>query len=412
MKDLKIFAKTVEQTAQDQINRLLEQEPFENCKVRIMPDVHAGAGCVIGFTADLGDKIVPNLIGVDIGCGMYVEKWPVYGGYMPSLEGLDKVIRNFIPSGKEVHEELSYYASESADIIKQLHCYEHLTNLNRLYNSLGTLGGGNHFIELDVKPIKSGWSHNEVYLIIHSGSRNLGKQVAEFYQKKAIDRFYFNEEQFRVWQKFLITRLKAEGRETEIEAELKKLKQEQKAEWNNISIPKELCYLEGKDALMYMHDMVLVQQWARRNREIMAEIIRKNMGISALESFHCTHNYLGSDGIIRKGAISAHKGEPVLIPLNMKDGCIFGYGKGNEDWNNSAPHGAGRIMGRGEARRKLSLEDYQNSMNGIYTTSVGIDTIDEAPQAYKPAEEILSVIGETVEIEAIWKPIYNFKAKE
>lgn len=389
MKDLKIFAKTVDDKAKAQIDLLLEQKAFSHCKVRIMPDVHAGAGCVIGFTANLGDKVIPNIVGVDIGCGMYC--CPI-GTVEIDYGELDKFIRTKIPSGMNVHDRPREFFD-----INGLYCYDRLRNKEWLEASLGTLGGGNHFIEVDED--EEGYK----YLVIHTGSRNLGKQVADIYQQIAIETLNSNKADIQA----LIDKLKAEGRHAEIAdaiAEVEKTKKDVP--------PNDLCYLEGEDREKYLHDMRLCQQFAIRNRERIAEDICNYMHFSPLEPFHTVHNYIDDDNIVRKGAISAHYQEPLLIPINMRDGCILGFGKGNEDWNFSAPHGAGRIMSRMEAKRKITLESYEDAMSGIFTTSVGFDTLDEAPQAYKPMEEIVECIKDTVEIFSIIKPVYNFKAAD
>lgn len=398
MKNLKIFTNNIEESAKEQIDLLLEQEPFKNCKIRIMPDVHAGAGCVIGFTGDLGDKVIPNIVGVDIGCGMLCVD---LGQVDLDLEKLDKVIRDNIPSGMNVHnQEVEYFDLE------QLYCYKELRNKdNWLEKSLGTLGGGNHFIEIDID------DEGNKYLVIHTGSRNLGKQVAEIYQNKAIEYCSYKEEMQEEKEK-VIKEYKEQGKQKEIQNALNEINKKYEGK---TKLPKELCYLEGKERDNYLHDMKICQEFAYKNREwIYGEIISK-LGIILYvkDWFQCIHNYINfEDNIIRKGSISARKGERVIIPINMRDGCIIGIGKGNEDWNYSAPHGAGRTMSRNIAKQTLKLEDYKKSMEGIYTTSVNEDTIDESPMVYKPMEEILEYIKDTVEVVKIIKPIYNFKANE
>lgn len=387
MSNLKIFTENIEQEAVNQINTLLEQPAFSNCKVRIMPDVHAGAGCVIGFTANLGDKVIPNIVGVDIGCGMLVV--PLENIEI-DYEKLDNVIREHIPYGREVGDKDYHLALE------QLKCYDKLHDVDRLKKSMGSLGGGNHFIEVDQD------EEGNKYLIIHTGSRNLGKQVADIYQNIAIKKCHSNIET----RNDLIKKMKEEGREKEIAFELRALKKTQ------ISVPKELCYLEGEDRENYLHDMRYCQAFASNNRRIIALRIVVQMGWKIGFAWESVHNYIDEDNMIRKGAIAAHKGQKVIIPMNMRDGCIIGIGKGNEDWNYSAPHGAGRIMSRSKAREQVSLEDFENSMQGIYTTSVSKSTIDESPMAYKPMAEIIENIKDTVEIEKIIKPVYNFKADE
>lgn len=400
MKDLKIFTNNIEQNAKEQIDLLLEQEAFKDCKIRIMPDVHSGAGCVIGFTGNLGDKVIPNIVGVDIGCGMLCAN---LGDIELDLEKLDNIIRENIPSGMNVHkEEVAYYD------FTQLYCYKGLKNKDGwLEKSLGSLGGGNHFIEIDVD------DENNKYLVIHTGSRNLGKQVAEIYQNKAIEYCSYKKEMNDEKQK-VIKEYKEQGREKEIQKALTEIN----AKYNGkTKLPKDLCYLEGKDREDYLHDMKLCQEFAYKNREYIADTIIYEMGLGTLKYdsiyFQCIHNYINfEDNIVRKGSISARKGEKVIIPMNMRDGCIIGIGKGNEDWNYSAPHGAGRTMSRNIARQTLNMEDYKNSMNGIYTTSVNEETIDEAPMVYKPMEEIIEHIKDTVDVKKIIKPIYNFKASE
>lgn len=399
MKDLKIFTTNIEDKALEQINLLLEQDAFKDCKVRIMPDVHAGAGCVIGFTANLGDKVIPNVVGVDIGCGVLCV---ALGAIKLDLEKLDNIIRNNIPSGLNVYTNAPY----KFDRFISLRCFKDLRNIDWLENSLGTLGGGNHFIEIDAN------EHGQKFLIIHSGSRNLGKQVCEIYQDKAIKHCSFEKEMKAEIDAF-IQECKENGNTKEISGGLVKIK----AKFNNkLKLPKDLCYIERQDREDYLHDMEICQEFATLNRYRIAEqIIRHyfNMDIKDFWSFQCVHNYIDfRDNIVRKGSISAYKGEPVLIPINMRDGVILGHGKGNIDWNWSAPHGAGRIMSRSQAREQLSIEAYKESMDGIYTTSVNQETIDEAPMVYKPLDEIVKNIGDTVEIDDILKPIYNFKASE
>lgn len=395
MKNLKIFTKNIEQKAKEQIDLLLEQEAFKNCKVRIMPDVHAGAGCVIGFTADLGDKIIPEIVGVDIGCGM---TWALLKNKNIDLAELDKYIRANIPSGMNVREK----ALETDIDLTQLKCYNQLRNAdNYLEKSLGTLGGGNHFIEIDKT------KDDKLYLVVHSGSRNLGKQVCEIYQDKAIKHCSFEKEMKEEREKIIKT-LKEQDKKTEISKALEELKEKYQGK---TKLPKDLCYIEGQDREDYLHDMKICQKWATQNRDNMVRIIADFLG-GYLIKHETRHNYIGDDNIVRKGSISAYKDEMVLIPMNMRDGCLIAKGKGNEDWNNSAPHGAGRIMSRMEARNKLKLEDYEKSMADIFTTSVSTETIDEAPMVYKPMQEIIDCIKDTVDIVDIIKPIYNFKASE
>ena len=398
MKNLKIFTRNIEDAALNQINELLEQDAFKDAKVRIMPDVHAGKGCVIGFTGDLGDKVIPNIVGVDIGCGMLCVE---LGKVDIDLEKLDKVIRDNVPSGRNVHE----LPIQSSNLyLNELYCKKMLNNKDEwLERSLGTLGGGNHFIEVDVD------NDGNKYLIIHTGSRNLGKQVAEIYQNKAIEYCSYDKEMKDEKNK-IIKEYKEQGREKDIQQALLDVNNKYNGK---IKLPQDLCYLEGDLRKQYLHDMLICQTFAMHNRKYIASVILEHMNLIEKDNFHTIHNYISfDDNIIRKGAISARKGERVLIPINMRDGCIIGIGKGNDDWNQSAPHGAGRIMSRAKAKEILRLKDFENSMEGIYTTSVCEDTIDESPMVYKPMDEIIKYIGDTVEIEKIIKPIYNFKAKE
>lgn len=396
MKNLKIFTNNIEQSAKEQIDLLLEQEAFKDCKIRIMPDVHAGAGCVIGFTGNLGDKVIPNIVGVDIGCGMLCVD---LGNIELDLEKLDNAIRENIPSGMNVHNNkvVNYDFT-------QLYCYKELKNKDGwLEKSLGSLGGGNHFIEIDKD------DDNNKYLVIHTGSRNLGKQVAEIYQNKAIEYCSYKKE-MNEEKNNLIKEYKEKGKQKEIQQALIEISKKYEGK---TKLPKDLCYLEGKDREDYLHDMKLCQEFAVLNRSYIAYKICYELDILCEDYFQCIHNYINfEDNIVRKGAISARKGERVIIPMNMRDGCIIGIGKGNEDWNYSAPHGAGRTMSRNIARQTLKMEDYKNSMSGIYTTSVNEETIDEAPMVYKPMEEIIEHIKDTVEVQKIIKPIYNFKASE
>jgi len=387
------YAKEMEETAREQIKRMCDYEFTSGSKIRIMPDVHAGAGCTIGTTMTIKDKAVPNVVGVDIGCGMYTVK---LDADKIDFEKFDEAA-HFIPSGKNVWESRGERFN-----LQDLFCYRSLKDTKRIERSIGTLGGGNHFIEID----KS--ADGTFYLVIHSGSRNLGKQVAEIYQKLAVDLAIGKDDMFKEQEK-IIAEYKAAGRRKEIEAAIKELHRQFKVK--KTETPHDLCFVYGKYLAQYLHDIEICQRFARLNRERMAEILLKKTGITALESFHTIHNYIDvEEMILRKGAIAAHAGERVLIPINMRDGSILAIGKGNADWNFSAPHGAGRIMSRGEAKDKISLEDFQNSMTGIYTTSVNEFTLDESPQAYKSLDDIIDVIGETVDIVEVMKPVYNFKA--
>lgn len=397
MKNLKIFAKTVEQEAIDQIDLLLAQDAFKNCKVRIMPDTHAGAGCVIGFTANLGNKVIPNIVGVDIGCGMLTVP---LGAIDIDFEKLDAVIRSYVPCGRNVHEGRVTTFKE----LQELKCYRDLKDPRRIARSIGTLGGGNHFIEVDKD------DDNNKYLIIHTGSRNLGKQVADYYQNLAYE-IMCGKDQLLEESKLLIADYKQQGRKAEIAPALTKLKACYKAK--DIDTPKALCYLEGAYREDYLHDMGICQRFAVQNRLWIASIIAERMGWSLDDPFETIHNYIDLDtNIVRKGAINADAGQKLLIPINMRDGCIIGIGKGNDDWNNSAPHGAGRLMSRRKAKETYSVDQFKKSMDGIFTTSVCEDTVDEAPMVYKALDEIVECIEPTVEIVKIIKPIYNFKASE
>lgn len=390
--DLKIYADNIEPVALNQIYTLLAQPTFLGEKVRIMPDVHAGLGCVVGFTSTMKDKVIPNIIGVDIGCGMLCVE---LGKVDISFPALDDFIKGHIPSGSEVRREVL-----GTDLINALYCKKSLRNMDRLEGSLGTLGGGNHFIEVDVD------DKGNYYLVIHTGSRNLGLQVANIYQKMAVESCKKVAESERV---ALIERLKKENRHHEIPDELKKLTD--KYAYKS-KIPADLCYLDGEEMEKYMHDMRICQEFAVRNRKKIADEIIAFLKIRKFSSFETVHNFIDDKGIIRKGAVPAHLGQKILIPMNMRDGCLVCIGKGNEDWNCSAPHGAGRICSRSEAKKLLSVEEFQNAMEGIYTTTATESTLDEAPQAYKPAQSIMNLISPTAEIIEVIKPVYNFKAAE
>lgn len=396
-RNLKIFTENIEEESIKQIDELLEQEPFKDCKVRIMPDVHAGKGCVIGFTADLGNKVIPNIVGVDIGCGMLCVE---LGNIELNLEKLDNIINEYIPAGRNIREQKLI----DFEKINELYCLRELKESKKFNRAIGTLGGGNHFIEVDMD------DEDNKYLVIHTGSRNLGKQVADYYQNLAIELCSGKEELFKKKEK-IIKEYKEQGRKSEIQQALKDLEKEYKN--NNPDLPKDLCYLEGKYREMYLHDMRICQEYASLNRCYIARTILLNMGKQIYQKyFETIHNYISfEDNIVRKGAISAKEGEKVLIPINMRDGSIIAVGKGNEDWNNSAPHGAGRIMSRMKAKETFKLDDFKESMRGIYTTSITEETIDEAPFVYKPMQEIIDNIQDTVEIQKIIRPIYNFKAK-
>lgn len=387
------YASVVEEEAVAQIRRMCDHEFTRGASIRIMPDVHAGKGCTIGTTMTIRDKVVPNIVGVDIGCGMYTVE---LGQVDIDFEQVDAAA-HFIPSGMDVWEG----RSERFDLT-QLRCYRDLKQAKRLERSLGTLGGGNHFIEIDAA------EDGTKYLVIHSGSRNLGKQVAELYQALAVELHAGKADYFDKREE-LIRTYKEQGRRSEIQNALKALAAQYHAK--EPDMPEDLCYLYGRYMDDYLHDVELCQQFARRSRERMAQIILEKTGMEAVSSFHTIHNYINTDEmILRKGAISAHAGELVLIPINMRDGSILARGRGNPDWNYSAPHGAGRLMSRTKARETLDLEAYKKTMEGIYTTSVNESTLDEAPMAYKALSDIIGDIQDCVDVIGVLKPIYNFKA--
>ena len=387
------YAKVVEEEAIEQIRRMCDYEFTENSTIRIMPDVHAGKGCTIGTTMTIRDKAVPNIVGVDIGCGMLTIN---IGKEDIDFAKLDEAA-HFIPSGMKVWEG----RRERFDM-EALRCYRELKNTKWLERSLGTLGGGNHFIEVDEA------IDGTKYLIIHTGSRNLGKQVADFYQKLAVELHEGKETYFQQRDEIIRT-YKEQGRRKEIQAALKELVWLKKES----TVPEDLCYLYGSYFEDYLHDVEICQRFAKRNREMIAEIILERTGLIATEAFHTIHNYIDVDEmILRKGAIAAHEGEKVLIPINMRDGSVLAIGKGNPEWNYSAPHGAGRVMSRTQAKNLLSMEEYKETMSGVYTTSVNEATLDEAPMAYKRLEDIIDVIKESVDVIEVMKPIYNFKASE
>ena len=387
------YATVVEDEAVEQIRRMCDHEFTAGSKIRIMPDVHAGKGCTIGTTMTITDKVVPNIVGVDIGCGMYTVEL----GKIDIDFSLVDEAAHYIPSGTRVWDG----RKERFDLTA-LRCYRHLKDTKRLERSLGTLGGGNHFIEIDVD------DQGNKYLVIHSGSRNLGKQVAEYYQNLAVDLNLGKENLFQE-QEELIRTYKEQGRRKEIQGALKELLKHWQAK--EPTIPADLCYLYGSYMADYLHDVELCQQFAKRSREKMAEILVERTGMTALSAFHTIHNYIDTkEMILRKGAISAYAGELVLIPINMRDGSVLARGKGNPEWNYSAPHGAGRIMSRAKAKETLDLEAYRETMEGIYTTCVNASTLDEAPMAYKSLEDIIDVIADAVDVIQVLKPVYNFKA--
>jgi len=391
----KCFASTLEDGAREQIKAVCDTEAFASSKIRIMPDVHAGKGCTIGTTMTIIDKIVPSMVGVDIGCGMYT----VYLGNIDiDFEKVDEAAHS-IPCGREVWDG----RIERFDLT-QLRCYRNLKHAPRLERSLGTLGGGNHFIEIDVD------ENGGKYLVIHSGSRNLGTQVAEHYQNLAVDLNAGKEDYYRRREEIIRTYKEQERRE-EIQSALKALEREYKEK--EPSLPRDLCYLYGSFMEDYLYDVDICQKFAERSRARMSEIIIERCGFTAVETFQTIHNYIDVDEmILRKGSVSAKLGEKLLIPINMRDGSLICIGKGNEDWNLSAPHGAGRLMSRSAAFERLTMAEYEAEMTGIYSTCVVPDTLDESPMAYKNMNEIIENIEPTAEIISRIKPIYNFKAAE
>jgi len=385
------YAKTVENAALEQIRRMCNYEFTRGSRIRIMPDVHAGKGCTIGTTMTITDKIVPNIVGVDIGCGMYTVRLAESEIDLPLLDQA----AHEIPSGHDV-----WPGRRERFDLTALRCYRELKDAGRLERSLGTLGGGNHFIEVDRA------ADGTLYLVVHSGSRNLGTQVANHYQNLAVE-LHQGKEAFFAQRDALIAEYKAAGRRSEIQSALKQLI------WKATptDIPEDLCWLSGRYMQDYLADVVICQDFARRSRELMAEILLERAGLTAADAFHTVHNYISTDEmILRKGSIAAHEGERVLIPINMRDGSVLAVGRGNPEWNYSAPHGAGRILSRSAANSTLSLDEYRRVMEGVYTTSVSAETLDESPMAYKSLSDILDVIGETVDILDVLKPIYNFKA--
>lgn len=386
-----VYTDIADQNSVSQVLELCNQEIAKGQKIRMMPDIHAGAGCTIGTTMTLGDKIIPNLVGVDIGCGMLVS---VLREKEVDLEKLDGVIHQYVPAGFSVRETVHDFAKNTH--IHGLRCVSRV-NINRAEKSIGTLGGGNHFIELNRD------DDNTLYLVIHSGSRHLGVEIATYYQELAYEELCScPKEKVNA----LIARLKSEGRQREIESELKKLKDNLQTK-----IPKHLAYVQGKAYDDYIRDMRIAQEYAELNRKAIANTIIEKMGLHVEDRFSTIHNYIDLDNmILRKGAVSAREGEKLIIPINMRDGSLICTGKGNPDWNCSAPHGAGRLMSRSAAKDNFSVEEFAHEMAGIYTTSVGRDTLDECPMAYKPMESILQNITDTVTVEKIIRPVYNFKA--
>jgi tRNA-splicing ligase RtcB (3'-phosphate/5'-hydroxy nucleic acid ligase) len=390
--EAKVFSNYPQETAIEQIQELCNQAFLKDTKISIMPDYHAGKGCVIGTTIQLKDKVVPNLVGVDVGCGVLTVKLQ---DKKVDFNKLDHVIRTYVPSGHELHTDETVRFINTNFPATEEFMAKHILSQNKSLYSLGTLGGGNHFCEMSVD------SDGNHFLTIHTGSRYVGAKIATYYQKVAISKLRQHD------LTEMIEQLKAEGREKEIQVAIQGYKEK------NPVIPNDLAYLEGEDFDHYMHDMKLAQAFAKANREEIARAIVENMGFEELDRFDTVHNYIDTENLIlRKGAVSARRGERLIIPMNMRDGSIIAVGKGNEDWNFSAPHGAGRVLSRTKAMKTLNMDDFHKTMEGIWTTSVSEETLDEAPMAYKPMNEILEKIEETSEIVDFIKPVYNFKASE
>ena len=385
----KVFTDVVDSASIGQVIALLNQPYASGSQVRMMPDIHAGAGCTVGTTMTITDQVCPNLVGVDIGCGMETV---VLKEKRMELQKLDKLIRAEIPSGFAIRSKPHRIMKEID--LSALRCARHV-DLLRAEKSLGTLGGGNHFIEANRD------DEGNLYLVIHSGSRRLGLEICNYYQNEGFKALNSRKEEIDA----LVADLKRQGKEQTIEDALRELKS------RPVNIPKPLAYVEGNLLEDYLHDMAIAQHYADLNRKAMMDTILKGMGLKAADRFTTIHNYIDLEhGILRKGAVSAQAGERLLIPINMRDGSLICTGKGNEDWNCSAPHGAGRLMSRSEAKESFTVHEFKKQMEGIYTTSVGSATLDECPMAYKSMADIVDNIGPTADIERIIKPIYNFKA--
>ncbi len=390
--EAKIYTDVVDDGAIAQIQAMCDTPVFEQSKIRVMPDVHAGAGCTIGTTMTITDKIVPNMVGVDIGCGMELVR---IAEKDLDLAALDKLIYAKIPSGLNYRSTHHEYTKQID--LSELRCANKV-DIALAYVSLGTLGGGNHFIEADKD------DDGNIYIVVHSGSRHLGKEIAEYYQTEGYRRLCGNSQS---QLKEIIKKLKAEGRAQEIEKEIQAAKNKQS------DVPQDMAYVEGELFDDYIHDMKLTQRFASLNRQAMADEIVRGLGLTVVEQFTTIHNYIDTDNmILRKGAVSARKGEKLLIPINMRDGSLICIGKGNDDWNQSAPHGAGRILSRGKARATLTMDEFRKEMSGIYSTSINANTLDESPMAYKTLDDIVSNVEPTVDIVKRITPIYNFKASE
>ena len=388
----KVFTDIIDEDSIRQVYELCNQSFAEGAKIRMMPDVHAGAGCVIGTTMTITDRVVPNMVGVDIGCGMETVR---IKGRKLEVEQLDKLIKFNIPSGFDIREKQHRYAEKAR--LEELRCAEQV-NLDRAYRSLGTLGGGNHFIEADK-------GEDGIYIVIHSGSRHLGVEVAKFYQKRAIEELkHSGDADLRK----LIDEMKSQGREKEIEAAVREHNSQAKK-----AVPDHLAYVYGAAFDDYIHDMKIVQEFAMLNRKAMMDEIVRGMKLKVEDEFTTIHNYIDTEKmIVRKGSVSAQSGERLIIPINMRDGSLICVGKGNDDWNCSAPHGAGRLFSRSQAKQNFTVSEYKKQMSGIYSTTINQSTLDECPMAYKSMDDIVKNIGDTVEITEVIKPIYNFKAGE
>lgn len=416
--NLKIFTNNIERECLEQTELLLQQEPFKDCTIRLMSDCHAGKGAVVGFVANLNNKAIPNVVGSDIGCGMLCAN---LSNIDINLKWFDEAVNKVVPAGRNSFDK----TYTRYDKLKELFCFRELKDTKNFERQIGTLGGGNHFIELGID------EEGNKYLVIHTGSRNLGKQVAEYYQNLAV-KLRSGYEQYLEQKEEIIKKYKEAGKKSEIQRVLKAHQQAFKEV--NPDLPKDLCYLTGEYREQYLHDMKICQEYAMLNRiticgNILNEILgkcsftlvdektidvdkaKKANASRTILYFQTIHNYINfEDNIVRKGAISAYKNEKVIIPINMRDGSIIAIGKGNEDWLNSAPHGAGRIMSRSKAKQNVDMQEYIKSMEGIYSTSINEDTIDESPMVYKPIDEILENIKDTVDVIKIIKPIYSFKA--
>ena len=399
-----VYQSQIDEATQTQLQTLVDQPFVENEKIRVQADTHAGAGCVIGFTQTINNgKVCPNLVGVDIGCGMYLLKLEEIKKEDIDFDALDNYIRTHIPFGRNIHDGAIARMKE----ITELKCFRELKDTIKFERALGSLGGGNHFLEIDED------DDGNLYFVIHTGSRNMGKQVADYYQdladgicNRGLDAYFIEKTE-------LINKYKAEGRKSEIQKALIELKK--KYQENANKVPKDLAYLEGSHLEDYLHDMRICQEYAKLNRETIAKTICKffNLDYEKIEKFETVHNYIDLDQkILRKGSIDCSEGKRVLIPINMRDGSIIAVGKGNPEYNYSGPHGAGRLMSRNEARANIKLEDFEESMKGIFTTCVGERTLDESAFAYKAMDDILPWIKDTCEVEKIIRPIYNFKAEE